>query len=53
MTTAVGISTITGGDEFTYDDTDPTVSAVSPNAGPTGGGTTVTLTGTNFYGTIG
>jgi hypothetical protein len=26
----------------------PTVSGVSPNSGPTGGGTTVTLTGTNF-----
>jgi len=30
----------------------PTVSAVSPNSGPNTGGTTVTVTGTNFVGNI-
>jgi hypothetical protein len=41
--------TLTGG--FTYSTPTappPTVTSVSPNAGPTSGGTTVTLTGTNF-----
>ena len=27
----------------------PTVTSVSPNTGPTGGGTSVTITGTNFF----
>ena len=30
---------------------DPTVTACSPNVGPAAGGTSVTLTGTNFTGT--
>jgi hypothetical protein len=34
-------------DDFTYDPV-PTVSAVSPRAGPTKGGTTITITGTGF-----
>jgi formylglycine-generating enzyme required for sulfatase activity len=29
---------------------EPTITAVSPNFGPAGGGTTITLTGANFYG---
>ncbi|HTM89353.1 MAG TPA: IPT/TIG domain-containing protein [Terriglobales bacterium] len=33
---------------FTYTNTSPTVTSVSPNSGPTGGGTTVTIGGTNF-----
>jgi IPT/TIG domain/Putative Ig domain len=33
---------------FTYSATSPTVSGVSPNSGPTAGGTKVTITGTNF-----
>ena len=42
-----GSSSTTGtGDDYYYGI--PTVSAVSPNAGPIGGGTPVTLTGTNF-----
>ena len=36
-----------GADQFTYD-VAPTVTGISPTAGPTGGGTTVTITGTNF-----
>lgn len=35
-------------DSFTYLDA-PTVSAISPAKGALGGGTTVTITGTNFY----
>lgn len=35
---------------YTYTANLPTVTAVSPSAGPTSGGTTVTLTGTNFTG---
>jgi uncharacterized delta-60 repeat protein len=27
----------------------PTITSVSPNSGPTAGGTTITITGTNFY----
>ena len=33
---------------FTYNVVNPTVSGVSPNSGPTAGGTTVTISGTNF-----
>jgi hypothetical protein len=33
---------------FTYTSGTPTVTAVSPNSGTTGGGTPVTITGTNF-----
>ena len=33
---------------FTYTSTSPTVTSVSPNSGPTGGGTAVTIGGTNF-----
>src|SRR5262249_26451522 len=38
------------GDLFTYG---PTVTAVSPNAGPLAGGTAVTITGTGFTGATG
>lgn len=33
---------------FTYNTLTPTVSSISPNNGPTAGGTKVTITGTNF-----
>ena len=49
MTTAGGTSATSSADQFTYVAA-PTVTAVSPNAGPTAGGTTVTITGTNFTG---
>src|SRR5581483_346750 len=39
----------TGTSAYTYVAV-PTVSSVSPNSGPTGGGTSVTITGTNFTG---
>jgi len=47
------IATRTGG--FTYEapDTAPTITAVSPASGPTTGGTSVTITGTNFTGATG
>ena len=37
-------------DQFTYLGANPTVSGVSPSAGPTSGGTTLTITGTNLSG---
>ena len=36
------------GDIFTYGTPTPTVTSLSPTSGPTSGGTTVTITGTNF-----
>jgi hypothetical protein len=44
----------TGNNDFAVTatfETAPTVTSVSPNQGPTTGGTTVTITGTNFIGT--
>jgi hypothetical protein len=49
VTTLSGTSAISAADQFTYEAA-PTVSAVSPSGGPTGGGTRVTLTGTNLIG---
>ncbi|MHC5537017.1 IPT/TIG domain-containing protein, partial [Singulisphaera rosea] len=40
-------------DRFTYVQPPPTVSSVSAGAGPTAGGTTVTITGSNFTNTTG
>ena len=45
----MGTSAIETADEFTYE-LAPTVSALSPTSGPPGGGTVVTITGTNFTG---
>jgi IPT/TIG domain len=47
VTTSGGTSAANSGAYFTYDPV-PTVSKVSPNSGPTAGGTTITITGTNF-----
>jgi hypothetical protein len=47
VTTPGGTSAIVAGDHYTYD-ARPTLSAVSPAAGPTTGGNTVTINGTNF-----
>ena len=44
-----GTSPTSGADVFTYV-TAPTASALSPNEGPTAGGTSVTITGTGFTG---
>jgi hypothetical protein len=47
VTTAGGTSAASSQALFTFI-APPTVSSVSPNQGPVGGGTTVTITGTNF-----
>ena len=48
LTTAGGSVTSTGG--FTYEAPAPTVTSLSPNSGGIAGGTSVTITGTNFTG---
>ena len=49
VTTTAGTSTISSADQFTYIvPLPPTVGGVSPNSGSTLGGTSVTITGTNF-----
>jgi hypothetical protein len=45
-----GSPALAAADQFTYTTPAPTVTAVSPTSGPTGGGTKVTLTGTSFTG---
>ena len=48
VTTPVGTSAISPpADQYTYEDV-ATVTSVSPGAGPLAGGTSVTITGTNF-----
>ncbi len=49
VTTPQGTSATGAPDEFTYVGI-PTVTGISPDAGPTSGGTSVTVTGTNFAG---
>ncbi|MFM7053088.1 MAG: IPT/TIG domain-containing protein, partial [Planctomycetota bacterium] len=48
LTTPGGTANLTNG--FTYG-LGPTISSVSPNVGPTAGGTAITITGTNLTGT--
>jgi len=50
VATSAGTSAISAADQFTYVAA-PVVSAVSPAAGPTTGGTTVIITGSNFAST--
>ena len=53
VTTAAGTSIANAGDKFTYVGSGPlapSVSAVSPASGPTGGGNSVTITGGNLSG---
>ena len=53
VTTPLGTSAIVPpADQFTYEDV-ATVTAVSPNAGALNGGTSVTITGTNFSAALG
>ncbi|MCJ8055281.1 putative Ig domain-containing protein [Shinella curvata] len=52
VTTVGGTSATTAGDQFTYVPA-PTVTSVSPTAGPTAGGMSVTITGTNLSGATG
>ena len=47
VSTAGGTSAANIGDNFSYEPT-PTVSKVSPNAGPVAGGTAITITGRGF-----
>jgi hypothetical protein len=49
VTTAGGTSVTSAADEFTYIP-QPAVTAISPNSGVPSGGTTVTITGSNFTG---
>jgi hypothetical protein len=49
VTTPSGTSAGVAADQFTYKDP-PTVTKVSPTSGSSSGGTTVTITGTNFTG---
>jgi hypothetical protein len=51
--TADGPSANTDADDYTYDQPpppEPTVTSLNPNQGPTAGGTSVTITGTNLNG---
>ena len=50
VTTPGGTSATSTADEYSYTPA-PTVAQVAPAAGPTGGGTSVTITGTGFTGT--
>ncbi|MCE9563947.1 MAG: IPT/TIG domain-containing protein, partial [Planctomycetes bacterium] len=52
VTTPSGTSPTSAADKFTYS-TVPSVTAVSPSTGPSTGGTSITITGTNFTGTTG
>jgi hypothetical protein len=47
VTTAGGVSTKVSADQFTYVAA-PTIASISPSKGPTAGGTSVTITGTNL-----
>ncbi|CAN7403178.1 IPT/TIG domain-containing protein [Aminobacter sp. LjRoot7] len=47
VTTPEGTSATSAADQFTYVAA-PTVTSITPTAGPTSGGTTVIITGTNF-----
>ncbi|MEO0061734.1 MAG: hypothetical protein RLZZ08_294 [Pseudomonadota bacterium] len=49
VTTAVSTSATSAADQFTYV-AQPAVTSISPSSGPTSGGTSVTITGTNFTG---
>jgi hypothetical protein len=53
VVSAAGDSATSSADQFTYVGGRPVVTSVSPTAGPTAGGTTVTVTGSNFNGASG
>ena len=50
VSTPNGTSPVVAGDQFTYTVPAPTITGIAPTAGPTAGGTSVTITGTNFAG---
>ena len=49
VTTPGGTSATSAADQFTFTAVPPTVTSISPNAGPVAGGTQVTINGTNFF----
>jgi len=51
VTNAAGTTTNTSASWFTYKATRPAVTAVTPNAGPVAGGSSVVITGSGFTGT--
>jgi large repetitive protein len=53
VTTKGGTSATTSADKFTYTTPAPVVLRISPSSGPTAGGTSVTITGTNLSGATG
>ncbi len=53
VTTKGGTSATSSADKFTYTTPAPTISLFTPKSGPTGGGTSVTITGTNLSGATG
>ena len=50
VTTPAGVSPVVAAGTFSYDKPPPAVTAVEPTAGPTAGGTEVTVTGTDLTG---
>jgi hypothetical protein len=54
VTTPNGTSTTSAADRFSFtaSSTTPTVTGISPSTGPTGGGTSVAISGTNFAGAM-
>jgi hypothetical protein len=50
VTTPKGTSAANSADQFTYQNTAPTVTSIAPNQGSRFGGTPVTITGTGFTG---
>jgi hypothetical protein len=50
VTTVGGRSATSASARFSYTVSDPSVTGISPSAGPVGGGTWVTITGANFTG---
>src|SRR5207244_2927143 len=48
VTASGGTSNNTSADDFTYNAVQPAITSLSPNNGPSGGGTSVTITGSNF-----
>src|SRR6202043_2209758 len=51
VTTSGGTSTTSPADQFTYVPL-PTITGIAPTSGPEAGGTSVTINGTNFDGTL-
>jgi hypothetical protein len=51
VTTPEGTSPVTAADKFTYKGKPPTIRQISPPKGPAAGGTTVGISGNNFFGT--